>query len=92
MKTVKKVPIEIRHVNNIPYSLEEGIFYFSEEHQVGVHSCLCGCKQEVVTPIKEGEWRLLMWEDTRFSITPSILNRFGCKSHYIITGGVANFV
>jgi len=92
MKTLKKVPIEIRHVYNVPDELEEGIFYYSPEYQLAVHSCLCGCKQEVVTPIKDGEWSLLIAEDTLITVSPSIQQRQGCQSHYIINRGIANFV
>ena len=91
MKTLKKVPLEIVYIDYIPEILEEGKFYYSREFNTSNHLCVCGCKHQVPLPIKKGEWNINI-QDHTFSITPSILQRFDCKSHYIITNGIANIV
>lgn len=98
MKTIKKVPIEPVFVKHIPHDLEEGKLYISEEFGVAIHNCLCGCGVRTVTPIdniidgKDYGWKLIKNGD-KVSLTPSIANyQFPCKSHYIITKNIANFV
>jgi hypothetical protein len=91
MKTLKKVILELVYTEHIPEVMEEGKFYYSEEFDISNHLCVCGCKHQVPLPIKKGEWNLSLQSHT-FSITPSIKQRFECKSHYIITNGIANIV
>jgi len=91
MRTLKKVPIKIKEVEFIPEKLEFGILYYSEKYETTSHLCLCGCGELCVLPIKHGEWDLLK-NGGDLCITPSILQRFECKSHYIITNGIANFI
>lgn len=92
MKTLKKVEIQPVYVYYMPEVLEENKVYISEEFGVAIHNCLCGCKEKTVTPLGKNEWTLTKHTDEKISLSPSILNRFPCKSHYILTKNVANFV
>jgi len=92
MKTIKKVEIQPVFVEFIPETLELefGKVYVSEEYEVAVHLCLCGCGNQSVTSLKKGEWTLT-GDKSVISLQPSILNRF-CQAHYILTKNIANFV
>lgn len=94
MKTLKKVTIEPVFVDVIPDVLEEKKFYISEEHKVAIHNCLCGCGEKTVTPLSGGKsWDLVKENNGTISLIGSIGNySFPCKSHYIITKNIANFV
>lgn len=92
MKTLKKVSLELVEVEFIPEILEEGKFYYSKKYNASNHLCPCGCGDKTYLPIKENEWTLSIDDKKRISITPSILRRLGCQSHYIITNGIANLV
>lgn len=96
MKTIKKVSIELVEVKDgegIPPKdkMEFGKLYYSHEYRCSNHLCLCGCGEECYLPHNKNGWDLSLNND-KPTITPSILQRYECKSHYIITNGVANFV
>ncbi len=91
MKTLKKVPVELVRVETMPDVYEPNVIYYSEMYHGSGHLCLCGCGHKVYIPIKEGEWTLTE-QNGKVTITPSLAHRFDCKSHYIITNGIANFV
>lgn len=92
MKTIKQVSIRPEYFRNIPETLEEGILYISLEYGCAIHNCLCGCGNKTVTPLGPSEWTLTDNSD-KITMTPSIGNfNFPCKSHYIITNNVANFI
>jgi hypothetical protein len=108
MKTIKKVQIEPVYVEWMPEKeeMKQGVLYISKKGCLAIHLCLCGCGEEVVTPLDEivtetekivsemppGDWILTEKRD-KISLTPSIGNyKLPCKSHYIITNNVANFV
>jgi hypothetical protein len=91
MQTLKKVPLEIIYTETIPENMEFGKIYYSKEYETTNHLCPCGCGQQTPIPVKEGEWNLSINND-KVTMSPSILHRLGCKSHYIITNGVANIV
>jgi len=106
MKTIKKVPIEPVYVDWMPDVLEQGKLYISKKGCLAIHLCLCGCGEQTVTPLDEivtetdktvtempkGGW-ILTEKRNKISMTPSIGNySVPCKSHYIITNNVANFV
>lgn len=94
MKTIKKATITPIYVQYIPrhHEMEEGKIYISKEFETATHLCLCGCGFPTVTPLKYNGWELTDKEG-KITITPSIGNfQYPCKSHYIITNGVANFV
>jgi hypothetical protein len=95
MKTLRKEPIDYVECEQVPEVMEPNKLYYSEKCFVAIHLCLCGCGQKTVTPIYPDNIPEPGWQITRkdkLTITPSILQINGCKSHYIITNGVANFV
>lgn len=99
MKTLKKVEIEPIFVKTIPEVLEDNKLYISEEYETAAHNCLCGCGARTVTPLncvidgKDMGWKLIKENNGTVSMTPSIANyQMPCKSHYILTKNVANFV
>lgn len=97
MKTLMKVEIEPVYVEGYmpPFeTMEERKIYISEEYGTTIHRCLCGCGEKTVLPLdpKFG-WNLIYDDTGKISFTPSIGNyQLPCKSHYIITKNVANFV
>jgi hypothetical protein len=98
MRTIKKVPIEPVYVELMPEweDMKERVIYVSKNHGIACHKCLCGCGERVAMPLNlrgdTGGWDFIEKND-KISFTPSIGNySFPCKSHYIITNNVANFV
>ncbi len=93
MKTLEKVPLDLVEVDFIPESkdMEFGKFYYSREYETSNHLCACGCGHSTPLPIKEGEWNISI-KDSKITVSPSILQRFDCRTHYIITNGIANIV
>jgi hypothetical protein len=78
----------LRHefVDAIPDTLEDGILYVSAQYATAAHSCCCGCRNEVITPLSPTDWQLMF--DGSVSLTPSIGNwSFDCQSHYWIERG-----
>lgn len=74
-----------KFVEFIPDQIEEGVLYISIEYCTAVHKCVCGCGNEVVTPLSPTDWELIFNGKT-VSLSPSIGNwNFECKSHYFIT-------
>ncbi|MBW4985880.1 hypothetical protein KZZ07_25380 [Mameliella sp. CS4] len=81
---MKATRIEHRFVDAIPETLEDEVLYVSIEFTTAVHKCLCGCGQEVVTPISPTDWKLTFDGET-VSLDPSVGNwSFDCQSHYWI--------
>jgi hypothetical protein len=77
--------LEHRFVKVIPDQIEEGVLYISIEYATAIHKCVCGCKNDVVTPLSPTDWKLTYDGDT-VSLYPSIGNwNFECNSHYWIT-------
>ena len=79
--------LSLRRVQYVPESLERGVLYVSEEFGVAVHLCGCGCGQKTVTPLGPGEWTLTE-TPAGPSLSPSILQLGGCRSHYFVRNGV----
>jgi len=76
-----------RFVHYIPERLEPGVLYVSVDYATAVHSCCCGCGQEVVTPLSPTGWKMIFDGET-ISLSPSIGNwNFECRSHYFIERG-----
>jgi hypothetical protein len=76
-----------RFVQHIPRPLEPGVLYVSIDYATAVHSCCCGCGEEVVTPLTPTDWRMTFDGET-ISLWPSIGNwNFACRSHYFIERG-----
>lgn len=96
MKTIKQVTATPEFVEFIPEKLEEKIFYISKEYGVMCHLCLCGCGNKTCIPVgdiqTERDWQMIE-NNGMVTFKPSLLHsQLDCKSHYIITNNVANFV
>lgn len=75
--------IEPEFVSRAPDTLEDGRLYVSLPYATALHLCACGCRREVVTPLRPGQWRLI-FEGT-VTLRPSIGNwSLPCRSHYFI--------
>jgi len=73
-----------RFVDIIPEQLENEVLYISGRYSTAAHKCCCGCNEEVITPIAETDWSLLI-NDDYVTLYPSIGNwSFTCQSHYWI--------
>jgi hypothetical protein len=76
--------LEPRFVKSIPRDLEAGVLYVSMEYGTVVHSCCCGCGEEVVTPLTPTDWHL-EYDGEGVNLRPSVGNwNLPCRSHYII--------
>lgn len=83
-KFLMKMSLQHKFVEFIPEKVEEGILYISIEYCTAIHKCVCGCGNEVVTPLSPTDWRLT-FNGKDISLHPSIGNwNFECKSHYWI--------
>lgn len=80
MKTLKHKFVEF-----IPDLIDEDTLYISLEYCTAIHKCICGCGNEVVTPLSPTDWEIT-FNGRTVSLSPSIGNwGFECKSHYWIT-------
>ncbi|MGM0506172.1 MAG: DUF6527 family protein [Bacteroidota bacterium] len=67
--------------------MEDGVIYISLNYDTAIHNCICGCGEQVVTPLSPTDWRLT-YDGESVSLHPSIGNwEFDCKSHYWIRKG-----
>lgn len=86
MKTLQHKFVEV-----IPEQLEDGVLYISLQYCIATHKCVCGCGNEVPTPISPTDWELT-FDGKSVSLSPSIGNwNFPCKSHYFITKNVIRY-
>jgi|SRR6185437_7941363 len=77
--------ITFKFVEFIPDKIENGVLYISIQYCTAIHKCVCGCGNEVVTPLSPTDWELI-FDGKTVSLSPSIGNwNFECKSHYFIT-------
>lgn len=79
----------LRHqfVRSVPRELEAGVLYVSMEYATAVHSCCCGCGEQVVTPLTPTDW-CMTFDGETVSLHPSVGNwNQKCRSHYIIKKG-----
>lgn len=76
--------LQHKFIEFIPDVIEEGTLYISIEFCTSIHKCVCGCGNEVVTPLSPTDWKLT-FDGKSVSLDPSIGNwNFKCKSHYWI--------
>jgi hypothetical protein len=81
---IQHLRLEPRFVKGVPRELESGVLYVSMEYGTAVHSCCCGCGQEVVTPLTPTDWKLT-FDGESISLHPSVGNwNLPCRSHYVI--------
>ena len=80
-----------KFVEYIPDEIEDGVLYISIPFCTAIHKCVCGCRNEVVTPISRKGWKL-SFDGESVSLTPSIGSwNLKCKSHYFITNNTVRF-
>ena len=71
-------------IDTVPDELDEGILYISLKYRVIIHSCCCGCKNKVVTPLSPARWKMT-FDGKTITLYPSIGNwNSECQSHYWI--------
>ena len=76
--------LQHKFVELIPDIIEDGVLYVSIKYCTAIHKCVCGCGNEVVTPISPTDWKLI-FDGKTISLFPSIGNwNFKCQSHYWI--------
>jgi len=76
--------LQYKFVELIPDEIEPGTIYITLEYCTAIHKCICGCGNEVVTPISPNDWKLT-FDGKSISLYPSIGNwRFPCRTHYWI--------
>ena len=76
--------LQHKFVEHVPDVMEPGILYVSFTYCTAMHLCVCGCCNEVVTPISPVDWQL-KFDAKSVSLSPSIGNwNFECRSHYWI--------
>ena len=90
-----KKPVVLNECDDFPPpdEMEQGVMYLHKTKPFALHLCLCGCGELCMLKMDAAVgWTITNKE--KLSITPSILQGEGyaCRSHYIITNGVANFV
>lgn len=83
--------LQFKFVEYIPEKVEDGILYVSIEYCTAIHKCVCGCGNEVVTPLSPTDWKLTFNGKT-ITLYPSIGNwNFECQSHYWIRNSKIEF-
>lgn len=76
--------VEHRFVDHIPRQLDPAVIYLSLTYNTAVHSCCCGCGEQVVNPLSPKQWKVT-YDGRSISLDPSIGNwSFACQSHYWI--------
>jgi hypothetical protein len=73
-------------VERLPKQLQSGIIYHSEEFEVAVLLCACGCGHRVTLLVPDSHQ--VTSEGELATVHPSIsVCDASCKSHYVISGG-----
>ena len=79
--------LEHRFCKHIPESVEPGVLYVSMEYATAMHSCCCGCGEEIVTPFTPTDWKMT-FDGQAISLWPSVGNwTLPCRSHYVVREG-----
>jgi hypothetical protein len=83
--------LQHKFITTVPKKLEDGVLYVSLGHRSAMHSCCCGCRQEVITPFSPTDWKLT-FDGVSISLYPSIGNwSLPCQSHYWIDEGAVRW-
>jgi hypothetical protein len=78
---------ELERVHYMPKVLKQGVLYVSEEFDIAMHLCPCGCGSKVKTPLGPTEWSFQKTKSGP-SLRPSVGNwQQPCQSHYWIDRG-----
>lgn len=78
---------KLERVHYMPADLQPGILYASEEFDIAIHLCACGCGSKIRTPLGPTEWNIKETKEG-LSLYPSVGNwQQACKSHYWINCG-----
>jgi len=76
--------LQYKFVDAIPDEIPYGWIFICLKYKTAIHKCICGCGNEVVTPISPTDWKIT-FNGVSISLSPSIGNwNFECKSHYWI--------
>ncbi len=76
--------VKFEFVDSVPAQLKDDTVYVSIRYATVVHRCLCGCGNEVVTPLSPTDWALT-FDGESISLDPSIGSwSLPCQSHYWI--------
>lgn len=79
--------VKFKFVVTMPDSIDEGTVYITTHYNTAIHKCMCGCGNEVVTPLSPNDWHFC-YNGESISLSPSIGNwSFECQSHYWIESG-----
>jgi hypothetical protein len=77
----------LERVHYMPKDLKPCVLYVSEEFDIAMHLCACGCGSKVKTPLGPTEWSVAETASGP-SLSPSVGNwQQACKSHYWIDRG-----
>ena len=77
----------LQRVHYMPKELNPGVLYVSEEFDIAMHLCACGCGSKIRTPLGPTEWAVEE-TDSGPSLYPSVGNwQQACQSHYWINRG-----
>jgi hypothetical protein len=90
---MKTSEFALRRVEFIPNTMEDGVLYYSEQFELAIHRCACGCGVQTVTPIGTNGWQLTI-SDERPTLNPSIGNFNGetpYHAHYFIRNGIVQW-
>jgi hypothetical protein len=80
----EEIVLTCEFVEHLPATLQERTIYISMPFATAAHKCVCGCGNEVITPLSPTDWQLL-FDGVSISLMPSIGNwNFPCRSHYWI--------
>jgi len=83
--------LQHKFIETIPDKIEDGLIYVSIEYCTAIHKCVCGCGNEVVTPLSPTDWQLT-FDGESVSLSPSIGNwNFDCQSHYWIINNKVSY-
>src|SRR5262249_11269761 len=78
---------ELQRVHYMLKELKPGVLYVSEEFDIAMHLCGCGCGSKIRTPLGPTEWAVEE-TDSGPSLSPSVGNwQQACQSHYWINRG-----
>jgi hypothetical protein len=76
--------MSLEFVEFMPDKIRKGVLYISMKYSTAIHTCACGCGEEVITPLDPARWQLF-YDGKTVTLKPSIGNwNFQCRSHYFI--------